>query len=85
MNETRNQQANTGQPQEVAGASSKAEKVRSSRYEWESKSEDGGKSAAAGKMPGKSLMVSLGKWLKKLFTDGRGVFDNDDDATPSAA
>jgi hypothetical protein len=84
MNEPRNKQS-TGQAQAASGAAGKAEKVRSSRYEWESKSEESGKSAASAKPSGKSLMATLGSWLKKLFSDSRGFFDNDDDASPSAA
>lgn len=85
MNDPRN--INTGADQTPApgGATKKAEKVRSSRYEWETKSEGNDNSSAAGAAPGASLMASLGRWLKRLFSDGRGFFDNDDDATPSAA
>jgi hypothetical protein len=67
-----------------------AKKVRSSRYEWESKSgENEHNPHAAGvsqrSLSQKSLLASLGALIKRFFFGGRGMFDNDDDASPSAA
>jgi hypothetical protein len=78
-----NQEKPGAAPEQAAGAK-KAEKVQSSRYEWEKKtaeSETRPKSKAAQS----SLMGSLGAWLRKFFTSSRDFFDKDDDATPSPA
>lgn len=63
----------------------KAEKVRSSRYEWESKAGDNQPPAPIGKNARGSLMSFPLAWLKRLFSLDRNFFDNDDDATPSTA
>lgn len=68
-----------------AAPSKKAEKVRSSRYEWESKAGDNEAAAPQSRSARSSLMSSLASWLKKLFSTNRDFFDKDDDATPSAA
>jgi hypothetical protein len=73
-----------------AGAAPKAEKVRSSRYEWEGKSNESGKAAGASNASRRSILLSLKTRLKRLFSGNRGpgnrgFFDNDDDASPSAA
>ena len=61
-----------------------AKKVRSSRYEWESKSGENEQSPhAAGTQ--RSLLASLGALVKRFFFGGGDMFDNDDDASPSAA
>jgi hypothetical protein len=62
--------------------------VRSSRYEWESKSNNENEKAAGASR--RSLLASAKAWLRKLFAGDRGdgnrsFFDNDDDASPSAA
>jgi hypothetical protein len=62
-----------------------AEKVRSSRYEWENKSSENENPPVESKAARGSRMASFGAWLRKLISGGSGVFDNDDDATPSAA
>jgi hypothetical protein len=63
----------------------RAEKVRSSRYEWENKSNENENPHVESKAARGSLMATFGAWLRKLVSGGSGVFDNDDDATPSAA
>lgn len=79
MNDRKEETPNAG-PVEAAAAK-KAEKVRSSRYEWEGKS--GETDRAPGKAARGSLMAALRAWLKKL--SALSFFDKDDDATPSAA
>jgi hypothetical protein len=79
MNERKEETRNAG-PAEAA-ASKKAEKVRSSRYEWERKSGEPDRPPA--KPAQGSLMAALAAWLKKLAA--LNFFDKDDDATPSAA
>ncbi|MGC2694429.1 MAG: hypothetical protein WA738_01425, partial [Candidatus Angelobacter sp.] len=74
-----------GPAQSPEGTSKNAERVRSSRYEWESRSDGSDNSSAAATASGASLMAYLGRWWKKLFSGDRGFFDNDDDPTPSAA
>jgi hypothetical protein len=71
--------------QAVSAAPAKAEKVRSSRYEWESKPGDHEPPAPQSKSARNSLLTGLVTWLKKLFSTDRNFFDKDDDATPSAA
>jgi hypothetical protein len=77
--------------QAAPGAARKAQKVRSSRYEWESKSNnENEKAAGASGASRRSLLGSAKAILKKLFAGNRGTgnrsfFDNDDDASPSAA
>jgi len=69
----------------------KAQKVRSSRYEWESKSNnENEKAAGASGASRRSFLASAKAVLRKLFLGDRGpgnrsFFDNDDDASPSAA
>jgi hypothetical protein len=74
--------------QAAPGPAAKAQKVRSSRYEWESKSSNENEKAAGASR--RSLLASAKAWLRKLFAGDRGdgnrsFFDNDDDASPSAA
>jgi len=74
--------------QAAPGPAAKAQKVRSSRYEWESKSNNENEKAAGASR--RSLLASAKAWLRKLFAGDRGdgnrsFFDNDDDASPSAA
>jgi hypothetical protein len=73
------------------GPVGKAQKVRSSRYEWEGKSNtENEKAAGASSASRRSLLVSI-KAVLKFFAGNRGTedrrsfFDNDDDASPSAA
>jgi hypothetical protein len=74
-----------------------AKKVRSSRYEWESKSGENEhnpnatgtslsqRSLAQRSSSQRSLLASLGALIKRFFFGGRDMFDNDDDPSPSAA
>jgi hypothetical protein len=71
--------------QTVSAAPATAEKVRSSRYEWERKTGENETPASQEKPVRNSLMTRLAAWLKKFFSVGRDFFDKDDDATPSAA
>lgn len=69
---------------------SKAQKVRSSRYEWEATASNENESAAGASASRHSLLSSVTALLKKIFQgnrgcDNRSFFDNDDDASPSAA
>jgi hypothetical protein len=68
-----------------AAPARKAEKVRSSRYEWESKTGDHEPPPPQRKSARNSLLAGLVTWLKKLFSTDRNFFDKDNDATPSAA
>lgn len=83
-NETQNVPVQAGQR-----PAAKAQKVRSSRYEWEGKSgNENDKAASSGAR--RSLLASARAILRKFFSANRGTgnrsfFDNDDDASPSAA
>jgi hypothetical protein len=87
MNEPKNETQNV--PVQAAhGPAAKAQKVRSSRYEWESKSGNENEKAAGASR--RSLLASARAMLRNLFSGNRGTrnrsfFDNDDDASPSAA
>jgi hypothetical protein len=87
MNEPKNETPNV--PVHAAqGPAAKAQKVRSSRYEWEGKSNNENEKAAGASR--RSLLASAKALLGKLFSGNRGTgdrsfFDNDDDASPSAA
>ncbi len=84
-NEPKNEIPNAGPVQAAPGAATKAEKVRSSRYEWEGRNNESEKPAVASRL---SLLTTIKALLKKLFSGNRGrrgFFDNDDDASPSAA
>jgi hypothetical protein len=77
-------------PVQAAPAATNAEKVRSSRYEWEGRNSETEKSSATPNASRRSLLASAKAFLKKLFPGDRkpgrrGFFDNDDDASPSAA
>jgi hypothetical protein len=87
-NEPKNETPTASPIQAAPGA--KAEKVRSSRYEWEGRNNETEKSSAAPNTSRRSLLALAKAFFKKLFPgDGkpgrRGFFDNDDDASPSAA
>jgi len=85
MNEPKNE-APQVTIQAVPGPAAKAQKVRSSRYEWESKSNsENEKAAGASGAARRSLLDSARALLRKFFSGNRGFFDNDDDASPSAA
>jgi hypothetical protein len=89
MNEPKNETPNVP-VQGNHGPASKAQKVRSSRYEWEGKASNENENAAGASASRRSLLSSAAALLKKLFPGSRGsgnrsFFDNDDDASPSAA
>jgi hypothetical protein len=71
-----------GEGQAAAGAQ-KAEKVRSSRYEWEGRSSEAERPDARVQAARTSLLAALVARLKKLLA--LDFFDKDDDPTPSAA
>jgi len=77
--------------QAAQGPAAKAQKVRSSRYEWEGKSNnENEKATGASGASRRSFLASAKAILKKFFSGDRGpgkrsFFDNDDDASPSAA
>lgn len=87
MNEPKNETQNV--PIQAAnGPAAKAQKVRSSRYEWENKSNNENEKATGASR--RSLLASAKAILKRFFSGNRGprnrsFFDNDDDASPSAA
>jgi hypothetical protein len=72
-------------PGQAAPGAVRAEKVRSSRYEWENKSGENENPPAEPRARRGSMMTSFRAWLRKLSSTSHGFFDNDDDATPSAA
>jgi hypothetical protein len=87
MNEPKSQTPNVP-VQAAQSPAGKAQKVRSSRYEWESKSNNENEKAAGASR--RSLLGSAKAMLRKFFSgnrgqDSRSFFDNDDDASPSAA
>jgi hypothetical protein len=89
-NEPKNEIPNARPVQAASGATPKAEKVRSSRYEWEGRNNESEKPALVSKAARLSLVKPIKALLKKLFSGNRGpgrrgFFDNDDDASPSAA
>jgi hypothetical protein len=90
MNEPKSQTPNVP-VQAAQSPAGKAQKVRSSRYEWESKSNnENEKTAGASGASRRSLLISARAILRNLFSGNRGqdtrsFFDNDDDASPSAA
>jgi hypothetical protein len=89
-NEPKSETPNTSAVQAVPDAAAKAEKVRSSRYEWEGRNKESEKPAVAPKASRRSIVTPIKALLKKLFSGDRGpgrrgFFDNDDDASPSAA
>ncbi|HXO37496.1 MAG TPA: hypothetical protein VN872_02600 [Candidatus Acidoferrum sp.] len=90
MNEPNNESSNVP-VQASQGPATKAQKVRSSRYEWEGRSgNENEKAVGASGTSRRSLLASAKALLKKFFFGDRGpgnrsFFDNDDDASPSAA
>jgi hypothetical protein len=84
MNEPKNDLPKTNAAP-AGGPATNAEKVRSSRYEWEKNGNENDRTASGSGVAGKSLLSSVRNWLKKLFSANHSFFDNDDDATPSAA
>jgi hypothetical protein len=85
MNEPKKESPNVP-VQGTRGPAGKVQKVRSSRYEWESKSNNENERAAgASGASRRSLLYSARAMLRKFFSGSRGFFDNDDDASPSAA
>jgi hypothetical protein len=89
-NEPKNETSNASPVQAAPGTATKAEKVRSSHYEWEGRNNEGEKPAVASKAARRSLVTPIKALLKRLFSGDRGAgrrgfFDKDDDARPSAA
>lgn len=91
MNEPKNESPNVP-VQASHGPTAKVQKVRSSRYEWEGKSNnENEKSAGVSSASRRSFIAPVKAFLKKFFAGNRGTqdrrnfFDNDDDASPSAA
>jgi hypothetical protein len=90
MNEPKNETPNVP-IQASQDPATKAQKVRSSRYEWESKSNnENEKAVGASGTSRRSLLASARTMLRRFFSGNRGpgnrgFFDNDDDASPSAA
>jgi hypothetical protein len=90
MNEPKSKTPNVP-VQAASGPAGKAQKVRSSRYEWESKSNnENEKAAGASGASRRSLLTSARAMLRRVFSGNRAestrsFFDNDDDASPSAA
>ena len=62
-----------------------AEKVRSSRYEWENRAGENETPPPRARAARESLKESLRAWVARFFLSRRTAFDKDDDATPSAA
>ena len=89
-NEPKNETPIASPVQAAPGAATNAEKVRSSRYEWEGRNNETEKPSGVSNASRKSLLASVKAFLKKLLPGdrdpgNRGFFDNDDDASPSAA
>ncbi len=79
-----NQEPPSAAPEQAAAdAGKKAEKVHSSRYEWEGRSGEAEKPDPKTKAARSSLLAAVGVRLKKLLA--LDFFDKDDDPTPSAA
>jgi hypothetical protein len=89
MNEPKNESPNVS-AQPGQGPATTAQKVRSSRYEWEGRSgNEDEKAAGASGASRRSVLASARALLKRFFSgncgpENRGFFDNDDDASPSA-
>jgi hypothetical protein len=80
-----NEEAPSAGPTQAASGAKRAEKVRSSRYEWEGSPGEKDNPAPQRKVARESLMQSLAARIKKFFSWDRDFFDKDDDATPSVA
>ena len=85
MNDKKEVPLISGSGEAQAPATKRVEKIRSSRYEWEANTGETDNRRGEPNAARRSLMASLAGWLTKLFSDSRNFFDNDDDATPSAA
>jgi hypothetical protein len=85
VSETKNDMPRVNPVQAGPDAPTGAKKVRSSRYEWESKAGENEHNPNATGTDQRSLLASLGALLKRFFLGGRDMFDNDDDPSPSAA
>jgi hypothetical protein len=83
MNDPRQETSNARRASAAAGETKGAEKVRSSRYEWEGSAGEKESQVSGTKAARGSLMTSWAAWWRKLFS--WNDFDKDDDATPSAA
>jgi hypothetical protein len=75
--------SNIGPVQAGSGTETRVEKVRSSRYEWESNAGENENKTDAPNAP-RRLTIAVRFWVKKLFFGQRDTFGNDD-ASPNAA
>jgi hypothetical protein len=82
MKDPKQETSNVGHAS-AADATKGAEKVRSSRYEWEGQAAEKENHASGTKAARGSLMTAWGSWWRRLFS--WNFFDKDDDATPSPA
>jgi hypothetical protein len=95
VSEAKNDMPRVNPVQAGPDAPTGAKKVRSSRYEWESKSGENEHSPNATGIAQRSfsqrsssqrsMLASVGALIKRFFFGGRDMFDNDDDPSPSAA
>lgn len=85
MNDAKKDVPVSGELKTAPDSARAARKVRSSRYEWENKSNENEHQPDAQSAGQRSLFVAIGKWIKRHFLGDRDLFDNDDDASPSAA
>jgi hypothetical protein len=83
MEDPKQETSNVGQASAAAGAAKGAEKVRSSRYEWEGRAVEKENQASGSKGSLRSFMTAWAAWWRKLLS--WNFFDKDDDATPSPA
>lgn len=86
MNEKKQEpQVSGSDPTQLPIDAKRAQKVRSSRFEWEAKTGEAETGQGLSNTARISLMAPVVNWLAKLFSGSRDFFDKDDDATPSAA
>jgi hypothetical protein len=83
MKEAKQEAPSAGPGEPTADGTKKAEKIRSSRYEWEGTSGEPEGPPAVPRAARGSFRAALSAWLKKVFSFD--FFDKDDDPTPSAA
>ena len=83
MKDRKQELPSAGPTQSAAGAAKKAEKVNSSRYEWEGRAGEADNPPPAPKAARMSLFAAFAAYLKRVLS--LDFFDKDDDATPSAA
>jgi hypothetical protein len=79
MNDPKQEVSLTGGSTQATAGTKKVERIRSSRYEWESKSGESENSTSGAKTNRRSLLAMIAGWLRKGWPANRS------DATPSAA